>query len=123
MEEPSKTFDVDPADSARAPIDLQRDFLAESDEFPTHERLVLEIADVFESLSLLILRAFKDALERPVFLEKLARDFGAYERNAGHVVGRIADKRLKIDDLFRRDAPVRHEIGRVVPAFFADQID
>ena len=119
MEEPTKTFDVDSSEFARLPVDLQGNVLTKFDESATYERLILIVANIFESLSLLIFGAFKNAFKSSVFLKQFSRDFGTDERNAGDVVGSVADKRLKIDDLFRRDAPVRHEIGGVVPSLLA----
>ena len=48
-----------------------------------------------------------DRFERAVFGEQFLGDLGTDERHAGDVVGRVADERLKIDNLVRPDAPGR----------------
>jgi hypothetical protein len=45
-------------------------------------------------------------VECAVLLQQLRRRFDAYAGDPRHVVHRIADQRLQIDDLFRRNSPI-----------------
>ena len=62
-------------------------------------------------------------VERVVLLQVLAGDLRPDQRHARHVVDRVADQRLKIDDLVGPDAPVGLQRRRVVDLVFADVVD
>ena len=57
-------------------------------------------------------RRGQHAVEVAELVDELRRALRPDARHAGHVVGRIADQRLHVDHLVRRDAELLHHLGR-----------
>jgi len=63
------------------------------------------------------------AFQGLVLAQQLARYLGTDQRNAGHVIDRIANERLKIDDLIRADSPFLLQRRRIEHLVLADIVD
>ena len=53
----------------------------------------------------------QQVVERAELLQQLGRRLDADAGHAGHVIHRVADQRLQVDHLLRRDAPVGQQFG------------
>ncbi len=86
--------------------------IVEGDEFFRQPRQFGVVDQRLAPLLLLDLgRALKQRFEVAVFADELRRGFHADARHARHVVGRVADQRLHLDDLFRRHAEFLDHLG------------
>ena len=65
----------------------------------------------------------EDVLQGAVFLQQVAGRLGADQRHARHVVGRVADQGLVIDDLVRRDAPLLPQDLAIDDLVLADVVE
>ena len=86
--------------------------IVERDELFRQPRLLGILDQRLAALLLLDLAGAREQrFEIAVFADQLRRGFDADAGHARHVVGRIADQRLHLDDLFRRHAEFLDHLG------------
>ena len=86
--------------------------IVERDQFLRQPRFLGILDQRLAALVLLDLaRALEQRFEIAVFADQLRRGFDADARHARHVVGRVADQRLHLDDLLRRHAEFLDHLG------------
>ena len=90
---------------------IELDVLVECDELLGNAR---EFGIVDQGLAALVLLDLAGALEErfkvAIFPDQLRRGLDADTGHTRHVVGRVADQRLHLDDLFRRHAEFLHHL-------------
>ncbi len=87
-------------------------FVVERDELLRQPRLLGVLDQRLAALVLLDLRgALEQRFEIAVFADQLGRGLDADAGHARHVIGRIADQRLHLDDLVRRHAEFLDHLG------------
>ncbi len=96
----------------------------ELDELPAQEGL---LAVLFQILLLRRAADFvhvcEDVLQGMVFLQQVAGRLRADQRHARHVVGRVADQGLVVDDLVRRHAPLLPQDLAIDDLVLADVVE
>ncbi len=87
------------------------DVLLEADQLTRYARLVGELDELLAALGLLDLGGAREQrVEVAVLVDELGCGLDADARHARHVVGRIAGKRLHVDDLLGRHAELLHHL-------------
>ena len=98
----------------RRPVFRQRHVGAKADEFAAAERVGFAAGDVLLHLHAGdFIDVFEDVFQRAVLLQQRRRRLGADAFNAGDVVDAVADHRLVVDHLFRRDSPIVDDVVAV----------
>ena len=92
--------------------DVELDLIVQRDELFRQPRLFSVVDQRLPALLLFDLRgALKQRFEIAEFADELRRGFHADAGHARHVVGRIADQRLYLNDFVRRHAELFHHLG------------
>ena len=91
---------------------VELDLIVERDELLRQPRLLGVVDQRLPALVLLDLAGAREQrFEVAIFADQLRRGFHADAGHARYVVGRVADQRLHLDDLFRRHAELLDHLG------------
>src|SRR5262245_28129903 len=98
--------DLDRLHTPRVPVQRHRHVGHQADELAGRLQVRPRRLDALGLLAADLINVGDEVIERAVLLKEPGRRLDANTRNAHDVVHAVADKRLQIDDLFGRHAPV-----------------